>query len=129
MNALRRRLLHAVLSIALVSAGFPVHALTNAAGAENTPNVSIEEQIVASRTDCPNHGAESDKLISEEAATDPGVHDCCGPDCRCSCAGLTLFTLQQIEAAPPPVLTENIPVQIRRLPSFVGGGLLRPPQA
>jgi hypothetical protein len=120
-----RRLLHVILALALLLAGFPVHALANG---PIDPVVAAEQSVEPTSGGCPLHAAKQSKTPAPvETADDP--FQCCGSDCRCSCAGLTVMALVSLTDQAMMPFHDHIPARFTLLTSISPTALLKPPQS
>jgi len=131
MTRHRRHLLHLLLTIALVVAGMPAHAGGHAMPASPTDAESgLLDQNETAENDCPLHASSSgpSDIGTDKPSDNSPSEDCCGPDCRCSCAGLTLVPVRSLTA---PVVTAPAATAARlatNRPSHLTSAPLRPPQ-
>lgn len=115
-----RLLAYLLLATTLAVIGLPGHA----AGA--SAEVGTDVTLTAADLDCPFHTASA-----ADSATSPAemTHDCCGPDCRCACASLSMLVVQRVQSPLNP-LAANLPHSASSLlAALYGSRLLRPPQA
>ena len=123
--------MHLVLVMALIMAGLPAHAGSHAAAISQA---GTDTRVVTpdgpDGSDCPFHG---DSKSQPDAASDPSPDEpsrenCCGSDCRCSCAGLTLMLIPSLT----PLVVISPEIRSVRLtlsrPSHRASAPLRPPQ-
>ena len=125
-----------MLALSLITAGLPVHAMISSAVVdhqsfqiEEEPGTALSEN--ASKGNCPHHIA-PDAAAEEFAPELTSLElagECCGPDCRCSCAGLTLIPTPRFDAPPAPAPEPERPGNQQNLPSLTSTPLPRPPQA
>ncbi|NBD94968.1 MAG: hypothetical protein GVY11_00625 [Gammaproteobacteria bacterium] len=127
-----RCLLHLLLVASLIVAGLPAHALVDAASpATAAAFLDDADRDAPDDGGCPFHaesasGPDADPV---PAPSESSADDCCGPDCRCACAGLTLVLLPSTIpfATSPP--TRHLSRSALNLPSTPSRAPLRPPQA
>jgi hypothetical protein len=131
MNRRLLSALHLTLIAALLVSGLPAHALVDATPAA-APDLALDEGDSQEPEDggCPHHAQATADPGADAVPepVDPTTEDCCGPDCRCACAGLTLVLLPSTVplATTPPTRHGSRSSLI--LPSMPGSALLRPPQ-
>lgn len=131
MNSWRLNLC-VLLSLALLLTGLPVHGQSSAeASADGSHSAAGEAATDSTRPGCPFH--DSEPAVEHAAATvDKGSgmdFPCCGTDCRCQCAGLTLM----VALSPTSSVGQDRPYRLPHsaiLPAnFHLDTPLRPPQA
>lgn len=127
MKAIIHAIGYLLLAVSLVMAGVPVHALMDNSQSEAQPTLSLdaESDTVESSgiSGCPYHHSD------EAAAAEILIDDCCGPDCRCSCAGLTLMPVPQFDSPLSATPESRHAGEQQSLPSLVSTPLPRPPQS
>lgn len=123
MKARLRIFAYLLLAFSLVAIGLPTYG----AGAASGTGESKAQSTAGS--DCPFHQAAA--LDADAFAIDIETpdHDCCGPDCRCACASLSMLALQRFQTPLTP-FAASLPHSANSLLAVVyGSRLLRPPQA
>ena len=122
---LSRRLLHVTLALALLLAGFPVHALSNG---PIDPVASAEQSVEPTSGGCPLHAAKQGPAPTQLETFDDSSQ-CCGSECRCSCAGLTVMALVNLADQAMMPFHDHIPARFALLTSISSTALLKPPQS
>lgn len=124
-----RLILSLLISLALLLSGLPVHAQAKAAEAVESGQAGTSQTVPGEHNGCPFHAAQQ---AATETAADESAIDieppCCGPDCHCQCAGLTLMIAQLFgptETAPRPA---RLPQSVALPATFFVESPLRPPQ-
>jgi len=132
---MKRRLryaLHLLLVTALLVAALPAHGLINV-----TPSAAPASALDGGNGNppvdggCTHHAkaATEPHADSQPDIVDHSAEDCCGPDCRCACAGLTLVLLPSMTPLAASPSTRHGSRAPMILPSRAGSELLRPPQS
>jgi hypothetical protein len=112
-----------LLGFCLALAGLPVHAEIGGA------SESVPLEVAESGFDCPHHQASQAPLSDHSADDLDSGHDCCGPDCPCACAGLSMVPNKRFQAPlalMPATQPSSHAISFSPHPTE---RLLRPPQA
>ncbi len=122
-----------LLALSLLMAGVPVHAMAGHDEPDRQAQIEVDQDTDSAHSGkggCPHHASDDSAPVVEDQAlqSDLLAEECCGPDCRCSCAGLTLIPIPRFATLQSPGPATNRPAEINHLPSLTPAPLLRPPQ-
>ena len=119
-----------VLALALLLTGIPLHGQMEPAELEGSEIAQPTESITSSdKPRCPSHESTSTVASpNQDPSSDPEEVGCCGPDCRCQCAGLTLMAALASSALVGQARPAQLPYSIILPASFHLDTPLRPPQ-
>lgn len=131
MNSWRLNLC-VLLSLALLLTGVPVHGQTSSeATADTSHSAAGQADTDSTRPGCPFH--DSEPTVEHASATGDHGSDmdspCCGPDCRCQCAGLTLMVALSPASSTGQARLPRLPHAAILPANFHLDTPLRPPQA
>jgi hypothetical protein len=123
-----------ILAISLLMAGVPVYAMMDHSDTDRQTLVEFKSETDSSSKSgeggCPHHAIKAATPDAQDQIplSDSIAEECCGPDCRCSCAGLSLIPIPRFKAPQVPNPESSWPAQVNHLPSLAPAPLLRPPQ-
>ncbi len=123
-----------LLAVSLLVAGVPVHAMMDHEDPDRLALIDTDLDTdfppESGTGGCPHHAPDTATADSEESVhlSETLAEECCGPDCRCSCAGLSLILMPRFAAPQAPKPKSSRPATIKHLPSLAPAPLLRPPQ-
>lgn len=123
MKVRLKLLAYLVLALSLIMIGLPIHAADSSGQKDNIGALEISE------SDCPFHQTSTPEPQTSSMQTGTFLNDCCGPDCRCACASMSMLAIQRFQSPLIP-LPAILPHSADSLfAAFYSSRRLRPPQA